>query len=148
MLKMLAGSRLVGKKPPDPFGCYFDIVSQKPSILWVLLIFIVAFVGSMQTFLNVATWVLLSEIFPLHMRAVGMGISVFCLWIANAVLSRFFLNIVEAFSLTGTFFGFAVVNLIAVAVMFKFLPETRGRSLEDVEEDVTTGAIFQVQKKS
>ena len=115
---------------------------------WVLLIFIVAFVGSMQTFLNVATWVLLSEIFPLHMRAVGMGISVFCLWIANAVLSRFFLNIVEAFSLTGTFFGFAVVNLIAVAVMFKFLPETRGRSLEDVEEDVTTGAIFQVQKES
>ena len=102
----------------------------------------------MQTFLNVATWVLLSEIFPLHMRAVGMGISVFCLWIANAVLSRFFLNIVEAFSLTGTFFGFAVVNLIAVAVMFKFLPETRGRSLEDVEEDVTTGAIFQVQKES
>lgn len=104
---------------------------------WVLLVLIVAFVGAMQTFLNVATWVLLSEIFPLHMRAVGMGISVFCLWIANALLSRFFLNIVDAFSLTGTFFGFAVINVIAVLVMFKFLPETRGRSLEDVEEDVT-----------
>ncbi|NHU85963.1 sugar porter family MFS transporter [Kocuria sp. JC486] len=115
---------------------------------YVLLILIVAFVGSMQTFLNVATWVLLSEIFPLHMRAVGMGISVFCMWITNAALSRFFLNIVDAFSLTGTFFGFAAVNAIAVLVMFKFLPETRGRTLEKVEEDVTTGAIFQVRKKT
>lgn len=114
---------------------------------YVILVLVVAFVGSMQTFLNVATWVLLSEIFPLHMRAVGMGFSVFCMWIANATLSYFFPILIDGIGLTGSFFGFAVVNAVAVVVMVKFLPETRGRTLEKVEEDVTTGAIFQVSKK-
>lgn len=115
---------------------------------YVILILVVAFVGSMQTFLNVATWVLLSEIFPLHMRAVGMGTTVFCLWITNAALSYVFPILIDSIGLTGSFFGFAVVNAIAVVVMYKFLPETRGRTLEKVEEDVTTGAIFQVAKKN
>lgn len=114
---------------------------------FIILILVVGFVGSMQTFLNVATWVLLSEIFPLHMRAVGMGFTVFCLWIANAFVSYFFPVALNAVGLTGSFFGFAVINAIAVLVMYKFLPETRGRSLESVEEDVTTGAIFQVSRK-
>jgi len=114
---------------------------------FIILILVVGFVGSMQTFLNVATWVLLSEIFPLHMRAVGMGFTVFCLWIANAFVSYMFPVVLNAVGLTGSFFGFAVINAIAVLVMYRFLPETRGRTLESVEEDVTTGAIFQVGRK-
>ena len=114
---------------------------------FIILILVVGFVGSMQTFLNVATWVLLSEIFPLHMRAIGMGFTVFCLWIANAFVSYMFPVVLNAVGLTGSFFGFAVINAIAVLVMYRFLPETRGRTLESVEEDVTTGAIFQVGRK-
>lgn len=115
---------------------------------YILLILIVAFVGSMQTFLNVATWVLLSEIFPLHMRAVGMGVSVFFMWTVNGTLSLVFLPIVRELGLTPTFFGFAAINFVAVLVFFKFLPETRGITLEKVEEDVTTGAIFKIHQKS
>ena len=93
---------------------------------YILLILIVAFVGSMQTFLNVATWVLLSEIFPLRIRALGMGISVFCLWVTNALLSLYFPTIIGTFGITGSFFGFAVVNALALVAMIRFLPETRG----------------------
>ena len=114
---------------------------------FVMLALIVGFVGSMQTFLNVATWVLLSEIFPLHMRAVGMGITVFCLWMANAALSWVFPSLIASIGINGSFFSFAAVNAVAALVMWKFLPETRGRTLEAVEEDVTTGAIFTVNKK-
>ena len=114
---------------------------------FVILVLIVAFVGSMQTFLNIATWVLLSEIFPLHMRAVGMGISVFCMWVANGLLSLTFPTLVEAIGLTGSFFGFAVVNAVAIVVMAWGLPETRGRTLEEVEEGVTTGAIYTVGRE-
>ena len=114
---------------------------------FVILVLVVCFVGSMQTFLNVATWVLLSEIFPLHMRAVGMGFAVFCLWMANAALSWVFPSLIAGIGINGSFFSFAAVNAVAAVVMWKFLPETRGRSLEAVEEDVTTGAIFTVRKK-
>lgn len=120
---------------------------DNPARPFVILLLIVGFVGSMQTFLNVATWVLLSEIFPLHMRAVGMGISVFCLWMANAALSWVFPSLIASIGINGSFFSFAAINAVAALVMWKFLPETRGRTLEAVEEDVTTGAIFTVRKK-
>ncbi|WP_237203176.1 sugar porter family MFS transporter [Rothia endophytica] len=114
---------------------------------WVLLVLIVGFVGSMQTFLNVATWVLLSEIFPQQIRAFGMGFAVFCLWTVNAIVAYVFPVALEAVGLNNTFFGFAAINAVAVLVMIKFLPETRGKSLEEVEVGVTTGAIYIVEPK-
>ncbi|RKR73510.1 sugar porter family MFS transporter [Frondihabitans australicus] len=119
-----------------------------PARPWVLLVLIIAFVGSMQTFLNVATWVTLSEIFPLKMRGFGIGVSVFCLWIANAFLGLYFPTIISAFGITGTFFGFAVVNALALLFVWRAVPETRGRTLEKLEEDVTTGAIYTQNVKS
>ncbi|MDN4647944.1 sugar porter family MFS transporter [Curtobacterium sp. PsM8] len=117
-----------------------------PARPWVILFLVVAFVGSMQTFLNIAVWVVLSEIFPTQIRALGMGISVFCLWIANAFLGLYFPTIVAATGITGTFFGFGIVGLLALFFIWKFVPESRGRTLEEVEEGVTTGNIFTVDK--
>ncbi|WP_432544076.1 sugar porter family MFS transporter [Kineococcus sp. SYSU DK002] len=109
---------------------------------WVILFLVVAFVGSMQTFLNVAVWVTLAEIFPLKMRAFGMGASVFVLWLTNAFLGLYFPTLVDALGITGCFFGFAVVNLLALAFVKSQVPETRGRTLEELEEAVTTGRIY------
>lgn len=117
-----------------------------PARPWVILFLVVAFVGSMQTFLNIAVWVVLSEIFPTQIRALGMGISVFCLWIANAFLGLYFPTVVAATGITGTFFGFGIVGLLALFFIWKFVPESRGRTLEEVEEGVTTGNIFTVDK--
>jgi len=113
-----------------------------PARPWVLLILIILFVGSVQTFLNIAVWVTLSEIFPLKMRGFGIGVSVFFLWIANAFLGLYFPTIISSFGITGTFFGFAVVNALALLFVWRAVPETRGRSLEKLEEDVTTGNIY------
>ncbi|GAB3451602.1 sugar porter family MFS transporter [Kineococcus endophyticus] len=109
---------------------------------WVILFLVVAFVGSMQTFLNVAVWVTLSEIFPLKMRAFGMGTSVFVLWLANAFLGLYFPTLVSTVGITGCFFGFAVINLLALVFVRTQVPETRGRTLEELEEAVTSGRIF------
>ena len=109
---------------------------------WVILFLVVAFVGSMQTFLNVATWVTLSEIFPLRMRAFGMGASVFVLWSANALLGLTFPTLVAAIGITGCFFGFAAVNLLALVFVHTQVPETRGRTLEELEAAVTSGAVY------
>ncbi|KAA9148501.1 sugar porter family MFS transporter [Microbacterium lushaniae] len=114
---------------------------------FVILFLVVVFVGSMQTFLNVAVWVYLSEIFPLHMRGLGMGVSVFMLWVTNGFLSLYFLSLVDAVGITGTFFLFAVVGVLALLFVWRFIPETRGRTLEALEEDVTTGAIYTVKSR-
>jgi MFS transporter, SP family, major inositol transporter len=113
---------------------------------YVILFLVVAFVGSMQTFLNVAVWVYLSEVFPLHMRGFGTGVSIFFLWVVNGFLSLFFPSLVAGVGITGTFFLFAVVGALALVFVVKQVPETRGRTLEALEEDVTTGAIYLVHK--
>ncbi|GAB4097872.1 sugar porter family MFS transporter [Sinomonas halotolerans] len=114
---------------------------------FVILFLVVAFVGSMQTFLNIAVWVYLSEVFPLHMRGIGTGVSIFMLWVVNGFLSLYFPSLVQATGITGTFFLFAVVGAMALLFVVTQVPETRGRTLEALEEDVTTGAIYVVNRK-
>lgn len=111
----------------------------------VILILVVAFVMSMQTFLNVAVWVWLAEVFPLHMRGLGIGISVFFGWATNGVLALFFPSLVSGVGITGSFFIFAGIGVLALIFVATQVPETRGRSLEALEEDVSTGAIYQVK---
>ena len=113
---------------------------------YVLLFLVVAFVFSMQTFLNIAVWVWLAEIFPLHMRGLGIGVAVFFGWTTNAFLALYFPSLVEGIGITGVFFLFAGIGAIALLFVITQVPETRGRSLETLEEDVETGAIFTIRK--
>ncbi|WP_432565371.1 sugar porter family MFS transporter [Kineococcus sp. SYSU DK003] len=113
---------------------------------YVLLLLIVAFVFSMQSFLNVAVWVWLAEIFPLRVRGLAIGISVFFGWMTNAVLALFFPSLVAAIGITGVFFVFAGVGALALAFVVTQVPETRGISLEKLDEGVTTGAVYGFSK--
>jgi MFS transporter, SP family, major inositol transporter len=115
---------------------------------YVLLFLVVAFVFSMQTFLNVAVWVWLAEIFPLHMRGLAIGVAVFFGWSTNAVLALFFPSLVAGIGITGVFFLFAGIGVVALIFVITQVPETRGRSLESLEEDVETGAIFTIRQAS
>ena len=111
----------------------------KPFVLLALIVF---FVGAMQLCLNVATWVTLSEIFPLKMRAFGMGLSVFVLWMTNSFLGLFFASVIASIGLSMSFVVFAVLNAIAFVFVLAFVPETKGRTLEQLETDVMSGEIF------
>jgi MFS transporter, SP family, major inositol transporter len=112
----------------------------------VILILVVAFVLSMQSFLNIAIWVWLAEIFPLHMRGLGIGISVLFGWTTNGFLALYFPTLVASVGITGSFFLFAGIGVLALLFVITQVPETRNRSLEDLEEDVSTGAIYHVSK--
>ncbi|MFC6356794.1 sugar porter family MFS transporter [Luethyella okanaganae] len=114
---------------------------------YVILALVVLFVGSMQTFLNIAVWVYLSEVFPLHMRGLGTGIAILMLWITNGFLSLYFPSLVTGVGITGTFFLFAAVGVLALIFVITQVPETRGRTLEALEEDVSTGAIYVVSDR-
>lgn len=108
-----------------------------PARPFVILALVVAFVGAMQTFLNVAFWVTLSEIFPMRMRGLGVGVGAFANWITNASLALAFPSLVANVGISGTFFGFAVLGACALAFVLWRLPESRGRTLEALERDVT-----------
>ncbi|WP_218189193.1 sugar porter family MFS transporter [Kocuria massiliensis] len=109
---------------------------------YVILILVAAFLLSMQSCLNIAVWVWLAEIFPLHMRGLGIGIAAFVGWGSDGFLSLFFPTLISGAGITGTFLLFAAVGVIALVFVRTQVPETRGRSLESLEEDVSTGNIY------
>jgi len=106
---------------------------------FVILFFMVTFVFCMQLALNIPVWVIISEMFPLRLRGLGMGVCVLCLWVANAVIAFLFPIVVEAIRIEGAFLVFVVLGLIAIAFLKVFLPETKDRSLEELEERFAAG---------
>ena len=118
------------------------IPEDSPIRPYVILVLITAFVLSMQTFLNIAIWVWLAEIFPLQIRGLAIGIAVFFGWFINGLLALYVPTLLEALGM-GTFFLFAGIGVIMLGFLWHEVPETRGRSLESLEEDLLDGSIYQ-----
>src|SRR6478736_1886974 len=112
-----------------------------PARPYVILVLITLFVLSMQSFLNIAVWVWLAEIFPLEIRGLAIGIAVFFGWFVNGLLALYVPTLLNALGL-GTFFLFAVIGVIMLGFLWHEVPETRGRSLESLEEDLLDGEIY------
>jgi MFS transporter, SP family, major inositol transporter len=106
-----------------------------PALPYVVLTLTVTFLAFMQGAVAPVAWLMLAEIFPLRLRGLGMGISVFCLWVVNFLVSLAFPVALSTLGLTTTFFIFVVLNILAIAFVKKYVPETKGRSLEQLEDD-------------
>ncbi|CAK9150738.1 unnamed protein product [Ilex paraguariensis] len=106
-------------------------------LVWALILCIAAvyiFVAFFSIGLGPITWVYSSEIFPLKLRAQGVGIGVAVNRIMNAAVSMSFISIYKAITIGGAFFMFAGVAAVAWFFFYFFLPETKGRSLEEMED--------------
>jgi major inositol transporter-like SP family MFS transporter len=106
-----------------------------PALPYVVLTLTVTFLAFQQGAVSPVTWLMLSEIFPLRMRGMGMGITVFCLWIANFLVGLTFPILLAAIGLSTTFFVFVILGIVAITFVKKALPETKGLTLEQIEEN-------------
>ena len=102
-------------------------------VSYVILAAMMLFVAFVQCFIGTCVWLLLSEIFPMAIRGFAMGLAVFALWTVNAAISFLFPVVNEALGSTGTFSLFVIVNIVSLVFVRKFVPETKGQSLEELE---------------
>ncbi len=101
-----------------------------------VVILMVAAIAIYALTLAPVMWVLLSEIFPNRVRGVALGISVTTLWVSNFVVAQTFPLMREAWGTSGTFWFYGGFLLVA-GIIFQFtLPETKGKSLEQIERDL------------
>jgi len=84
------------------------------------------------------TWVYISEIFPNRVRARGQSLGSMSHWIMNAVISWFF-PVLTAWSKPAPFFFFSAMMAMLFVIAFFVLPETKGITLEHLEEKFETG---------
>lgn len=85
-------------------------------------------------------WVMLGEIFPLGVRAAAMGLATFLLWGANFVVALTFPPLLAALGVGWLFAIFALICFAALIFVWKLVPETKNRSLEEIEADLRSKA--------
>src|SRR5690349_4772291 len=102
---------------------------------YLILVGMLVVVFFVQTFVGTLIWLLLSEIFPMTIRGFAMGAAVFVLWTTNTIISFVFPLLVGTLGSTLTFGLFTIVNAGSFFFVWRFCPETRGRTLEELEDD-------------
>jgi major inositol transporter-like SP family MFS transporter len=114
------------------------LLPESTSRSYIILAAMVTFVAFVQCFIGTCVWLLLSEIFPMTIRGFAMGIAVFVLWTTNAIISFVFPPLVASLGSTGTFGIFVLINIMSIVFVAKFVPETKGHSLESLEDNFRT----------
>lgn len=136
----------IGRKPLLLFGIAGVVVALVAVGLFfffhiaqgtILIIFILLFIACFAFSLGPGTWIVISEIFPTHIRGRAMSIGTFALWSANAVVGQLFPWMLENIGPAGTFWTFAAICLPAFFFVWKVLPETKGKTLEEIERSLT-----------
>ena len=116
------------------------ITLQTDSVGLLSLIGVLLFIASFALSMGPVVWVLLSEMFPNKIRSVAMSIAVAAQWAANYVVSQSFpvvmgseVNNSAAWNGSLPYYIFIAFILIIVFVTYKFIPETKGKTLEEIE---------------
>jgi sugar porter (SP) family MFS transporter len=119
-------------------GAFFASSSLQHNASWFALVCLLVYIASFAIGLGPVFWLMISEIFPLKVRSSAMSVSTVGNWSANFLVSSFFLSLTSAITRQGTFWlyaGFGVIALIYFAVR---VPETKDRSLEQIESELQT----------
>ena len=108
-------------------------IQGKPMLLLVL-----AAIACYAMSLAPATWVVIAEIFPNRMRSGAVSIAVTALWMACFLLTYTFPLLNAALGAAGTFWTYATICVAGFLFLYFRLPETKGRTLEEIETDLRT----------
>ena len=113
---------------------------------WVVVTIMAAIACYAMTLAPV-TWVLISEIFPNQIRATAVSVAVSALWIADFILTQTFPLLKAQIGAAGAFWLYAGICLVGFLFVFKAVPETKGKSLEELEARFCTLPATDVSDK-
>ena len=97
---------------------------------------LLVYTGSFAVGLGPVFWLLISEIYPVKIRGRAMSAATVANWGANFVVTVSFLTLLSAIGDAGTFFLFGFLTLVALAYFHSQVPETRNRTLAQIERDL------------
>lgn len=117
-------------------ACIIFFAGLTASTAWVTVVFLGIFIVFFAATWGPAVWVMLPELFPLKARGAGTGITTLFLSAGNLVVSLLFPVLLAAIGIAWVFLIFAAIGVLAFIFVSAFVPETKGRSLEEIEQDL------------
>lgn len=95
------------------------------------------YVSGYQVGFGPIAWLLISEIFPLQVRGAAMSIAVFINFSSNILVTFTLDPMLVALTPPGVFFLYAAMTLVSLVFVFCLVPETKGKTLEQIEQELT-----------
>jgi len=108
---------------------------------WITVLSLAAYVAFFAVGLGPVFWLLIAEIFPLAVRGRAMSLATISNWGFNLVVTVTFLGLVDLCGRAGTFLIYALLTLVAIIFTAALVPETKGRSLEEIEDALEGGRL-------
>jgi sugar porter (SP) family MFS transporter len=99
----------------------------------VVLTLVLTYVACFAVGVGTGTWVLMSEICPTRIRGRAMSLATIFLWCGTLLVTLTFLSLVKALTAPGTFLLYATVSIAAFLFVWRLVPETKGRTLEEID---------------
>ena len=106
---------------------------------WICVGGIFLYIASFAVSLGPIGWLLISEIYPLRVRGLAMSVATVANWTFNFVVALTFLTIVDKLGATGAFWLYAFFGIAGWLFCRFFVPETKGRTLEEIEGRLKEG---------
>lgn len=106
---------------------------QSAMIQKIAVISLMAYIASFAIGLGPVTWVIISEIYPMKVRGKAMTIATFINWFFNYLVSLTFLDLITSIGSGGAFLLYATISICAFWFIYRYIPETNGKSLEEIE---------------
>jgi sugar porter (SP) family MFS transporter len=100
----------------------------------VTVLALVVFIASFAFSMGPIVWTLISEIYPNRVRGRAISVATAANWLAAFLVAQFFLSLVDAIGESTTFFLFAALCVVSFVFVWRLVPETKGRSLEEIQE--------------
>lgn len=101
---------------------------------WFALASLVFYVAMYALGLGNVPWLLQSEIFTPRLRGLAGGIATSVNWVSNLIIAITFLSLTQAITAAGTFWMYGLIGVIGWCLVYKMVPETKGKSLEEIQE--------------
>lgn len=120
-------------------GLAFYTAGSSHAIGYIAAISLMAYVGFFAIGLGPCFWLIISEIYPLKVRGLAMSLASDANWGANLVVALIFLTLINMLSRPGTFWLFAVFGIVAWVFVYRLVPETKGKTLEEIESHWRSG---------
>lgn len=100
----------------------------------VVLVFVLIYVACFAVGVGTGTWVMMAEICPTRVRGRAMSVATVCLWCGTLLVTLTFLSLVSVLTAPGAFLLYATVSIAAFLFFWRVVPETKGRTLEEIEK--------------
>jgi sugar porter (SP) family MFS transporter len=121
-------------------GIFFKSTSIQHSAGWLALVCLLVYIFGFAIGLGPVFWLMISEIFPLQMRGPAMAVCTMFNWGFNFLIAYTFLTLTDVLTKSGAFWLYAFFGICAVVFFATLVPETKDRSLEEIQSEIGSDA--------